>query len=75
MSTVELKEKIQQRLAEITDETMLEDIYQLVCEDQEPYMLSAEQKLRIETAQKEIQEGKTISNEEANRQAKKWLKK
>jgi hypothetical protein len=75
MSVPELKEKIQQRLAEIEDETLLTDIYQLVCEADVPYHLSPEQKLRIETAKQEIKEGKVISNEEANRQAKEWLKK
>ena len=75
MSTLELKEKIQLRLAEIDDETLLADIYQLVCEDDTPYQFSPEQKLRIEVARKEIKEGKVISNEEANRQAKEWLKK
>ena len=46
---------------------MLQEIYDLVCEDQEPYILSTEQKLRIEKARKEIQEGQIISEEEANR--------
>jgi hypothetical protein len=75
MSAFEIKEKIQKRLAEINDETVLEDIYQMVCEDQEPYLLSTEQKARIDLAKKEIKEGKVISNEEATRQAKEWLKK
>ncbi len=75
MSALEIKEKIQKRLAEINDEAVLEDIYQMVCEDQEPYQLSADPKTRIELAKKEIKEGKVISNEEANRQAKEWLKK
>lgn len=75
MSTVELKEKIQKRLSEIDNEALLQEIYDLVCEDQEPYILSAEQKLRIEKARKEIQEGQIISEEEANRKTEEWLKK
>lgn len=75
MSSLELKEKIQKRLDEIDDESLLEEIYFMVCEDDMPYNLSDEQKLRIEHARKEIKEGKVISNEEANRQAKEWLKK
>jgi hypothetical protein len=74
MSTIDIKEKIQKRLAEIEDETLLQDIYQLVCEEQEPYIFSNQQMIRIEEARKEIKEGKVISNEEANLQAKKWLK-
>ena len=73
MSTVELKEKIQKRLSEIEDENLLEDIYQMVCEDRAIYNLTPEQQLRIEKATEEIKEGKVISNEEANRQAKEWL--
>jgi len=74
MSAIELKEKIQKRLTEIEDEALLEEIYQMVCEDQEPYLLSPTQKERIDQARQEIKEGKVISNEEANRQAREWLK-
>ena len=74
MSGLELKEKIQKRLIEIDDEALLNEIYQMVCEDDPVYKLSDEQKLRIEQGRQEIKEGKVISNEEANRQAKEWLK-
>ena len=75
MSGLELKEKIQQRLTEINDEALLQEIYQMVCKDDMIYKLSDEQKLRIEQGRQEIREGKVISNEEANRQAREWLKK
>ena len=57
MSVPELKDKIQKRLIEIDDEALLEEIYQMVCEEGVPYKLSDEQKLRIEQARKEIKEG------------------
>jgi hypothetical protein len=72
MSAIELKKKIQKRLTEIEDEDLLEEIYQMLCEDKEPYQLSPSEKLRIEQARREIKEGKVISNEEANRRAKEW---
>jgi hypothetical protein len=75
MSGLELKEKIQKRLIEIEDEALLNEIYQMVCEDDAVYKLSDEQKLRVEEGRQQIKEGKVISNEEANRQAKEWLKK
>jgi hypothetical protein len=75
MSGLELKEKIQKRLIEIDDEALLNEIYQMVCEDDAVYKLSDEQKLRVEEGRQQIKEGKIISNEEANRQAREWLKK
>jgi hypothetical protein len=45
----------------------------MVCEEDMIYKLSDEQKLRIDQGQQEVREGKVISNEEANRQAKEWF--
>ena len=72
MSKIELKEEIQKLLIEIDDEALLKEIYQMICKNAASYSLSPEQKVRIVQAQKEIKEGKVISNEEANRQAREW---
>ncbi len=75
MSTIELKDKIQKRLAEIEDESFLKEIYSLISDNETPYEFSAEQEIRIEQAIEEIRQGKVISNDDVKRDAEEWLRK
>ena len=75
MSTIELKDKIQKRLAEIEDESFLKEIYGLISDDETTYEFSAEQEIRIEQALEEIRQGKVISNDDVKRDAEEWLRK
>jgi hypothetical protein len=75
MSTIELKDKIQKRLAEIEDESFLKEIYSLISDDETTYEFSAEQEIRIEQALEEIRQGKVISNDDVKRDAEEWLRK
>jgi hypothetical protein len=75
MSTIELKDKIQKRLAEIEDESFLKEIYGLISDDETPYEFYAEQEIRIEQALEEIRQGKVISNDDVKRDAEEWLRK
>ena len=75
MSAPEIKEKLTDLINKIEDEDLLNDIYQMVCEDSVPYQLSEPQKAQISKAQKEIKQGMSHTHEEVKKRTAEWLKK
>lgn len=72
------KEKLIEKILHIDDETILEEITQMV--EMELYLvgdtvrLTPDQKAFIEEGLKDKKEGKFISHEESKEQTKEWLK-
>ncbi len=80
MSTIELRNKVIERVQVTNDEDILEDIYRILeieanDDDNEVYVLSETQKKLIELSRKQIREGKSFTNEEVNRETEEWLEK
>ncbi len=78
MSTIELRNKVIERVQVTNDEDILEDIYRILeieanDDDNEVYVLSETQKKLIELSRKQIREGKSFTNEEVNRETEEWL--
>lgn len=78
MSTIELKKKVISRLQKTGDSALLEEVYRLINLDErnlDVYKVSALQKQAILKGRKEIENGKILTDEEANKQADEWLRK
>jgi vacuolar-type H+-ATPase subunit H len=75
MSTAELKLKVINRITNITDNNLIEQIHRLIDFELEKgvYELSEEQTQRIAEAKEEYQKGETFTNEEAIKEIEKWL--
>ena len=75
MSTAELKINIINQITELKDNRIVEEIQRLLDFElnNEPYILSKNQKLRIEEARKELKEGKILSEQQANDEIESWL--
>jgi cell division protein FtsX len=74
---VDLKQQLIDKIQLTTDKVKLEEIYRLLeidFDEQEVYMLSAEQKSAVEVAQKQIKNGEFLSDEQANKEVEEWLK-
>jgi hypothetical protein len=73
------KEKIIEKIQRIQDESILEDLLEII--DLELDMvgdtvqLSDDQKSAIDEGLKDIQEGRSYSNEEARKMVDEWMKK
>ena len=71
-----LKEKLINKLREIDDPAILEEVSNLF-ELQEPetvYNLNDEQRKAIEEAKEQIKKKHTLDNDQANKEADEWLK-
>ena len=71
-----LKEKLINKIKEIDDPAILEEVSNLF-ELQEPetvYTTTHEQKKAIDEAQKQIKNKQTFDNEQANKESDEWLK-
>lgn len=71
-----LKEKLINKIKEIDDPAILEEVSNLF-ELQEPetiYTTSSEQKKAIEKAQQQIKNSQTLNNDQANKESDEWLK-
>jgi predicted Zn-ribbon and HTH transcriptional regulator len=76
MPELSLKEKLINKLNEINDPSVLEEVANLF-ELQEPetvYQVNKKQKDSIEAAQQQIKDKQTLDNEQANKEADEWLK-
>lgn len=74
---VDLKQQLIDKIQLTTDKVKLEEIYRLLeidFDEQEVYILSAEQKSAVEEAQKQIKNGEFLSDEQANKEVEEWLK-
>jgi len=78
MSTPELKKRLIDKIRRTKDPAILEEAYRLLeieTEDLGIYNLTDDQKSAIEEAQKQIKEGKFLTDGQANKDIDEWLKK
>jgi preprotein translocase subunit Sec63 len=74
---VDLKQQLIDKIQLTTDKVKLEEIYRLLeidFDEQEVYMLSAEQKSAVNEAQKQIENGEFLTDEQATKEVEEWLK-
>ena len=76
MSVAEIKSNIINEISSINDLKKLEDLTEFLginMSKKEVYVFSPEQRIRIEKALKQVENGECISNEEAEKQIQKWF--
>jgi hypothetical protein len=72
-----LQEILIQKISVTKDKKILDEISRLLetGADDDVYQLNEKQTMAVQEAQEQIKKGQFLSNEEANKQAKEWLKK
>jgi hypothetical protein len=72
-----LQELLIKKISSTKDEQLLQEVSRLLEAGftDEVYTLTKEQKAAVEEARQQIKEGQFLSNDDANKQAKEWLKK
>ncbi len=76
MSTVELKNKVIEKLEEVNQPHLLEEILNLIeveTRSEEVFMIPEEHKADLEISLQQLKEGKTVPNEVVNERVQKWL--
>jgi hypothetical protein len=74
MSTIELKNILISKIAEINDEAFLIALNTIIeSKNRDVIILSQEQKLVIKNSQKEYLEGQFHTNDSVNEEMEKWL--
>lgn len=78
MITEEMRKQLIAKINSTKDENILEEIYRILEVGEieiDMVLLSEDQKKMIDQGLKDLEEGRILSNEEANRQIDEWLKK
>jgi predicted transcriptional regulator len=80
MSTIELKEKLIDKIQHIDDEYILAEVNRLLAIDSENeiddiFIFDEKQKEDIEAARLQIKKGEFLTHEEANKEIDEWLEK
>jgi len=77
MTVTEVKERIAKMIQDCNDEELLAAVERLLdlSSEQEGVLLTEAQKVALREADKEIDEGNFLTNEEAKRRIDEWLKK
>jgi hypothetical protein len=78
MSTLELKESIINKIQDTTDQNILEGIsriFDLNLDNSDIYVLNDVQKSKIKIAREQIKNGEFFTEEQADMEFEKWLKK
>jgi hypothetical protein len=78
MSTIELKEKLIEKIQNTDDENILEEAYRLLdlkTADIEKYGFSDDQKSEVNESIIQIKQGKFLTNDDANKEIDEWLNK
>jgi len=76
MSTAKLKQKVLQRIKQIDEDYLLEDLLNLIeIEEEDHVEISKEQKEMLDIGLKQVEEGKTTPNEIVEKRIEKWLNK
>ena len=71
MSTTELKERLIEKIQNTDDENILEEAYRLLdleTADIEKYEFNDEQKSEVNESVQQIKQGKSLTNDEANKE-------
>ena len=78
MSTVELKERLIEKIKKTDNENILEEAYRLLdieAADMGVYHFSEEERKEIVASKNQINNGKFLTNEAANKEIDQWLSK
>jgi len=78
MTTIEMKNQVIGKIKQLTDNELLMDVYKLLDDslmDSEIYRLSDNQKVAIDTAINQINNGDFLTSEQANKEINEWLNK
>lgn len=78
MKTAEIREKLIREINSSHNKNLLEELYRYLDREnktQKTYNLSDEQKLAIEEAREQVNNGDYLTSEEANQEIDEWLKK
>jgi predicted transcriptional regulator len=78
MSTIELRNKVIDKIKKIDNEDLLNEVNRLIeieTSDLVVYKFNDEQKAAIEEAENQIRNGEFLTDEEATKDIDKWLKK
>ena len=76
MSTLELKRLLISKIDDIDDEELLKAVYKLLdykSSSGDIYVLSKEEEKEIDKGIQQVKEGKTISDEDVQKEIDKWL--
>ena len=76
MSTIELKNKVIERLEEVNQPHLLEEILNLIeieTKSEEVFIIPEEHKTDLKISLQQLKDGKTVSNEVVNESVRKWL--
>ena len=78
MTTKELKHTVIDKVNELEDDNLLNDLIKLIDDniiDNDIYQLSSNHKTAIDIAIKQIENGDYLSNEQSNKEIDEWLNK
>ena len=78
MSTTGLKERLIDKIKSIDNEDILKEAYRLLgseTDNEEPYVLNAEQKAAIAEARTQVKRGDYLTDEESDNEIDEWLNK
>jgi hypothetical protein len=78
MLTQQMKKELIDKINSTEDENILEEVYRILemgTKEAEMIVLSEEQKNAIDRGIEDFEEGKYLSNEDANHEIDQWLKK
>jgi hypothetical protein len=76
MTSQELKEKLIDKIHQIQNDELLEEMYRLIINeeiDTDVYQLSDDQINAVEEAQKQFKNGQFLSGEQADNEIEQWL--
>ena len=78
MSTTELRKRLIDKIQKTENESLLEEAYRLFeleTQDIEIYKLSEEQRNVVNEARQQIKTGKSLTDDQANKEIDEWLNK
>lgn len=80
MSTIELKEKLIDKIQHTDDENILAEVNRLLGietdnESDDVFIFSEAEKVKIEEARKQIKNGDFLTHDKANKEIDEWLEK
>ena len=78
MLTKEMKKQLIDKIQSTNDANILEEVYRILevsTQEVDMIVLSDDQKKKIDRGIKDIEEGRYLTHDEANREINEWLKK
>lgn len=78
MLSKEMKKQLIDKIQSTDDDNLLEEVYRILevsTQEVDMIMLTDDQKTRIDKGIRDIEEGRFLTNDEANREIDEWLKK